>query len=146
MQALEGIKILDLSRTLAGPFCAMLLGDVGADVIKVEQPGTGDEARRFTPPTWDGESCYYLTANRNKKSITVDLKSEDGKEIIYKLVKEADVLVENFRTGALDRMGYGYEELKKINPRLIYCSSGFGRTAQKSIVQVMIYCYKALEA
>lgn len=129
MQPLEGIKILDLSRTLAGPFCTMLLGDVGAEVIKVEQPGSGDEARGFTPPSWDGESCYYLTANRNKKSITVDLKSEKGKEIIYKLIKEADVLVENFRTGTLDRMGYGYEELKKINPRLIYCSiSGFGRT------------------
>lgn len=129
MQPLEGIKILDLSRTLAGPFCTMLLGDVGADVIKVEQPGTGDEARRFTPPSWEGESCYYLTANRNKKSITVDLKSKVGKEIIYKLVKEADVLVENFRTGALDKMGYGYDELKKINPSLIYCSiSGFGRT------------------
>ncbi|WP_375088736.1 CaiB/BaiF CoA transferase family protein [Peribacillus sp. RS7] len=129
MQPLEGIKILDLSRTLAGPFCAMLLGDVGADVIKIEQPETGDEARRFTPPAWDGESCYYLTANRNKKSITVDLKSEEGKEIIYKLVKESDVLVENFRTGALDKMGFGYEELKKINPGLIYCSiSGFGRT------------------
>ncbi|MGG7618127.1 CaiB/BaiF CoA transferase family protein [Bacillus coreaensis] len=129
MQPLEGIKILDLSRTLAGPFCAMLLGDVGADVIKVEQPEKGDEARRFTPPSWDGESCYYLTANRNKKSITVDLKSKEGKEIIYKLVKEADVLVENFRTGALDKMGLGYEELKGINPNLIYCSiSGFGRT------------------
>ncbi|MCM3653431.1 CaiB/BaiF CoA transferase family protein [Metabacillus litoralis] len=129
MQPLEGIKILDLSRTLAGPFCTMLLGDVGADVIKVEQPETGDESRKFTPPAWDGESCYYLTANRNKKSITVDLKSEEGKEIIYKLVKEADVLVENFRTGTLDKMGYGYDELKKINPGLIYCSiSGFGRT------------------
>ncbi|MGJ9459911.1 CaiB/BaiF CoA transferase family protein [Oceanobacillus sp. CF4.6] len=129
MQPLEGIKILDLTRTLAGPFCTMLLGDVGADVIKVEQPGTGDEARNFTPPEWDGESCYYLSSNRNKKSITINLKSQRGKDIIYKLVEEADVLVENFKTGSLDKMGYGYDDLKKINPGLIYCSiSGFGRT------------------
>lgn len=129
MQALEGIKVLDLSRTLAGPFCTMLLGDQGAEVIKVEQPRTGDESRRFTPPTWDGESCYYLTSNRNKKSITVDLKSEEGKEIIYKLAKDADILVENYRTGTMDKLGYGYETIKKLNPRLVYCSiSGFGRT------------------
>lgn len=129
MQSLEGIKILDLSRTLAGPFCTMLLGDMGAEVIKVEQPGTGDESRRFTPPTWNGESCYYLTSNRNKRSITVNLKSEEGKEIIYKLAKSADVLVENYRTGAMDKLGFGYEALKEINPRLVYCSiSGFGRT------------------
>ncbi|SMQ81795.1 formyl-CoA transferase [Bacillus sp. OV166] len=129
MHALEGIKILDLSRTLAGPFSTMLLGDMGADVIKVEQPGQGDESRRFTPPTWNDESCYYLSSNRNKRSITVDLKSEEGKEIIYKLAKDADVLVENFRTGTLDKLGYGYETIKKINPRLVYCSiSGFGRT------------------
>ena len=129
MQALEGIKVLDLSRTLAGPFCTMLLGDQGAEVIKVEQPRTGDESRRFTPPTWDGESCYYLTSNRNKKSITVDLKSEEGKEIIYKLANDADILVENYRTGTMDKLGYGYETIKKLNPRLVYCSiSGFGRT------------------
>lgn len=129
MLALEGVKVLDLSRTLAGPFSTMMLGDMGADIIKVEQPGSGDETRRFTPPTWDGESCYYLSSNRNKRSITVNLKSEKGKEIIYKLAKEADVLVENFRTGAIEKMGFGYEKLKEINPRLIYVSiSGFGRT------------------
>ncbi len=129
MNALDGIKILDLSRTLAGPFSTMLLGDMGADVIKVEQPGQGDETRRFTPPTWNDESCYYLSSNRNKRSITVDLKNEEGKEIIYQLAKESDVLVENFRTGTLDKLGYGYETMKKINPRLVYCSiSGFGRT------------------
>lgn len=129
MQALDGIRVLDLSRTLAGPFCTMLLGDMGADIIKVEQPGQGDETRKFTPPTWDGISSYYLASNRNKRSITIDLKSEEGKEIIHSLAKTADVFVENFRTGTMDQLGYGYEQLKEINPRLIYCSvSGFGRT------------------
>lgn len=129
MQSLEGVKVLDLSRTLAGPYCTMLLGDQGAEVIKVEQPGKGDESRRFTPPTWNGESCYYLTSNRNKRSITVDLKSHEGREIIYKLAKEADILVENYRTGTMDKLGLGYKTLKEMNPRLVYCSiSGFGRT------------------
>src|SRR5690606_12223332 len=129
MQPLEGIKILDMSRTLAGPYCTMLLGDQGAEIIKVEQPGLGDESRRFTPPTWNGVSTYFLSSNRNKRSITVNLKSKKGKEIIYKLAKEADVLVENFRTGAMDKLGFGYEKMKEINPKLIYCSiSGFGRT------------------
>ncbi|PIC70794.1 formyl-CoA transferase [Sporosarcina sp. P16b] len=128
-EALNGIKVLDLSRILAGPYCSMLLGDMGADIIKVEQPGKGDESRYFTPPTWNGESCYFLATNRNKRSITIDLKSPEGKEIIYKLVEEADVLLENFRTGALDQLGFGYDEIKRINPRLVYCSiSGFGRT------------------
>ncbi|MFD4819736.1 CaiB/BaiF CoA transferase family protein [Peribacillus butanolivorans] len=129
MRALDGIKVLDLSRTLAGPYSSMLLGDMGADIIKVEQPVTGDESRRFTPPSWNGESCYYLSSNRNKRSITIDLKTDEGREIIYKLAKESDVLIENFRTGALDKLGLGYEQIKEINPRLIYCSiSGFGRT------------------
>ena len=132
LQALEGVKVLDLSRTLAGPFSTMMLGDMGADIIKIEQPGKGDETRSFTPPTLNGESCYYLTSNRNKRSITVDLKTSEGKEIIYKLVDEADVIVENFRTGTVDELGYGYEQLKKINPKLIYCSiSGFGRTGSE---------------
>lgn len=129
MRALEGIKVLDLSRTLAGPYCSMLLGDMGADIIKVEQPQKGDESRYFTPPVWNGESCYFLAANRNKRSISIDIKSPEGKEIINKLAKEADILIENFRTGALDRLGLGYEDMKKINSQLIYCSiSGFGRT------------------
>ena len=107
----------------------MMLGDMGADIIKVEQPGSGDETRRFTPPTWEGESCYYLSSNRNKRSITIDLKSQEGKEIIYKIAKEADIFIENFRTGTMEKLGYGYEQLKEINPRLIYVSiSGFGRT------------------
>lgn len=129
MQALEGIRVLDLSRTLAGPFCTMLLGDMGADIIKVEEPQQGDETRGFTPPTWDGISSYYLASNRNKRSITIDLKTDEGKEIIYSLVREADVFVENFRTGTMEKLGFGYEQLKEMNPRLIYCSvSGFGRT------------------
>lgn len=129
MQPLDGVKVLDLSRTLAGPFCTMMLGDMGADVIKVEQPGSGDESRRFTPPSWNDESCYYLSSNRNKRSITVDLKSAEGKAIIMKLVQDADILVENFRTGTMEKLGLGYEELKEVNPRLIFCSiSGFGRT------------------
>ncbi|PWA09217.1 formyl-CoA transferase [Pueribacillus theae] len=126
---LEGIKVLELARTLAGPVTGQLLGDLGADVIKVEQPNIGDESRRFSPPDWDGESCYFLSSNRNKRSITVDLKSEKGKKIIYELVKKSDVLIENFRTGAQEKLGIDYETLKKINPRLVYVSiSGFGRT------------------
>jgi crotonobetainyl-CoA:carnitine CoA-transferase CaiB-like acyl-CoA transferase len=129
MQALEGIKVLELSRTLAGPYASMLLGDMGADIIKVEQPEKGDELRHFTPPSWNDESCYFLATNRNKRSIAIDLKSPEGKEIVYKLVKQADVLIENFRTGTLDKMGLGYESIKEINPKIVYCSiSGFGRT------------------
>lgn len=129
MQALDGIKVLDLTRTLAGPFCTMMLGDMGADVIKVERLGKGDETREFTPPKWDGVSAYYLASNRNKRSITLDIKSEEGRQIIYKLAKESDVFIENFRTGTMEKLGLGYEKLKEINPRIIYCSiSGFGRT------------------
>lgn len=97
--ALDHIRVLELSRTLAGPFGTMLLGDMGADVVKVEQPGRGDESRHFTPPAWNGESSYFLASNRNKRSITVDLKSEEGREIALDLAREADVVVENFRTG-----------------------------------------------
>ncbi len=126
---LEGFKVLDLSRTLAGPYATMMLADMGADVIKVEEPSSGDESRRFTPPKWNDESCYYLAANRNKRGITVNLKSPEGIEIIKELVKDADVLVENFRTGTMEKLGLGYERLKEINPKLIFCSiSGFGRT------------------
>jgi crotonobetainyl-CoA:carnitine CoA-transferase CaiB-like acyl-CoA transferase len=129
MRALDGMKVLDLTRTLAGPFCTMLLGDMGADIIKVEKVGKGDETREFTPPKWDGISAYYLASNRNKRSITLDIKSEEGRQIIYELVKESDVFIENFRTGTMEKLGLGYEKLKEINPGIIYCSiSGFGRT------------------
>ena len=107
----------------------MLIGGMGADIIKVEQPQTGDESRRFTPSSCNEESCYYLLSNRNKRSITIEKKTDEGREIIYKLAKESDVLIENFRTDELDKLCLGYEHLKKINPRLIYCSiSGFERT------------------
>ncbi|WP_404328292.1 CaiB/BaiF CoA transferase family protein [Mesobacillus maritimus] len=126
---MEGFKILDLSRTLAGPYATMLLADMGAEVIKVEQPIIGDESRKFIPPKWNEESCYYLAANRNKKGITLDLKSEEGRKIVESLVKDVDVVVENFRTGTMEKLGLGYDALKDINPRLIFCAiSGFGRT------------------
>lgn len=126
---LDHIKILDLSRTLAGPFCTMLLGDMGADIIKVEQPEKGDESRRFTPPTWNSESTYFLASNRNKRSITLNLKAEEGKNIVLELAKTADVVIENFRTGTMEKLGLGYETLREVNPRIVYCTvSGFGRT------------------
>ncbi|RKO65497.1 CaiB/BaiF CoA transferase family protein [Desulfofundulus salinus] len=127
--ALEGIRVLELSRTLAGPFCSMLLADMGAQVIKVEQPGVGDETRGYKPPEWGGESCYYLSLNRNKKGITLNLKTEEGRQIVKQLVSQVDVLIENFRTGTMEKFGLGYDVLKEINPRLVYCAvSGFGRT------------------
>lgn len=130
------IRVLDMSRALAGPYCTMMLGDLGADVIKVEQPGQGDESRGWGPPfvgkpyeSYPGESTYYLSINRSKRSITVNLKSPEGSQIIKQLVAASDVLVENFRTGTLDKMGLGYEHLRVINPRLVYCSiTGYGRT------------------
>ena len=136
IQPLQGIRVIDISRALAGPFCAMMLGDLGADVIKVERPGRGDESRSWGPPfvgepteAYPGESTYYMAANRSKRSLTVNLKSSEGQAIINKLVSVSDVLVENFVTGSLDRMGLGYEQLHEINPRLVYCSiSGYGRT------------------
>lgn len=136
MQPLENIRVLDLSRALAGPYCAMMLGDLGADVIKVELPGTGDESRSWGPPfvgkpygPYPGESAYFISINRNKLGITVNLKSAEGQDIIRRLAAISDVVVENFRTGVLDKMGLGYEDLHALNPRLIYCSiSGYGRT------------------
>lgn len=126
---LEGIKVLELSRTLAGPLAGQLLGDLGAEIIKVEQPGSGDESRSFMPPEWDGESCYYLSTNRNKRSITVNLKDPKGLELVREIAADSDVLIENFRTGTAEKLGVGYEALKEINPRLVYLSiSGFGRT------------------
>lgn len=124
---LEGIRVLDLSRALAGPFCTMMLGDMGADVVKVEMPKVGDEARHYGPPFQEGESSYFLSVNRNKRSITLNLKSEKGKEILRELVKRSDVLVENFRPGTMEDLGLGYESLKEIHPGLIYCAiTGFG--------------------
>ncbi len=124
--ALENLVVLDLCRVIAGPFCGAMLADLGATVIKIERPGKGDDARAYAPYI-NGESLYYSNLNRNKYGMTLDMKQEAGKEILRELVKKADILIENFRPGVMDRMGLGYEELKKENPRLIYGAvSGFG--------------------
>lgn len=136
MQPLEDLRVIDLTRALAGPYCTMMLGDLGADVIKIERPGRGDESRGWGPPfvgepygPYPGESAYFLSTNRNKRSITVNLKATEGQEIVRRLAAGADAFVENFRTGVLDRMGLGYEDLRAVNPGLVYCSiSGYGRT------------------
>jgi formyl-CoA transferase len=136
MQPLEGLRVLDLTRALAGPYCTMMLGDLGADVIKVERPGRGDESRGWGPPfvgepygPYPGESAYFLAINRNKRSVTVNMKSPEGQEIVRRLAARSDIMVENFRTGVLDRMGLGYDGVRAANPRLVYCSiSGYGRT------------------
>lgn len=128
MQPLQNIRVLDLSRVLAGPYCTMVLGDLGAEVIKVEPP-EGDETRGWGPPFAGGESAYYLCVNRNKRGIVVDLKSREGKNILRGLALQSDVLVENFRPGALEKFGLDFDSLRVLNPRLIYCSvSGFGQT------------------
>lgn len=133
MQPLAGFRVLDLSRILAGPFCTMLLGDLGAEVIKVERPGTGDDTRAWGPPFAAGESAYYLCANRNKKSVTVNLKSPQGQDIVRQLARISDVLVENFKAGELAQLGLGYEQLKALNPGLVYCSiTGYGQTGPDS--------------
>lgn len=127
--ALEGIRIIDVSRVLAGPFCSMILGDLGAEVIKIEHYKTGDETRGWGPPFVNGESAYYLCANRNKQSITLNLKTEEGKEIFRRLVSSSDIVVQNFKAGTLEKMGLGYESLKELNPNLILASiTGFGST------------------
>jgi crotonobetainyl-CoA:carnitine CoA-transferase CaiB-like acyl-CoA transferase len=124
---LEGIKVLDLSRVLAGPYATMLLADLGADIIKVEHPERGDDTRGWGPPFVGGESAYFLSTNRNKRSIAVDLKSEEGFERIKRLAEEADVLIENMKRGTLEKLGLGYEAIEKANPDIIYCSiTGFG--------------------
>lgn len=127
--ALEGIRVLDLSRVLAGPYCTMILGDLGAEVIKIERPGVGDDLRGWGPPFGPtGDSTYFMGVNRNKQGLPVDLRSEAGRETILRLVAESDVLIENFRVGMLDEMGLGYDALKEVNPGLVFCSiSGYGQ-------------------
>jgi len=130
--ALDGIKVLDLSRVLAGPWCAMVLGDLGADVIKIESP-EGDDVRHFGPPFKNGESAYFMVAGRNKRSVVADLKTEEGLVLVKRLALGADILVENFRKGTLEKFGLAPDELRKENPGLIVCSvSGYGRTGQMS--------------
>jgi crotonobetainyl-CoA:carnitine CoA-transferase CaiB-like acyl-CoA transferase len=124
---LEGVRVLDLSRVLAGPYATMMLGDLGADVLKVEHPERGDDTRHWGPPFAGSESAYFLSVNRNKRSVGVDLKDPEGLERVKKLAAGADVMIENMRRGALEKLGLGYEGLKEINPRLVYCSiTGFG--------------------
>jgi len=127
--ALEGIKIIDLTEYLAGPYCSMVLADLGAEVVKVEQPGRGDGSRQWGPPFLGGESAYYLSVNRNKKSISLNLKSEKGQRILHELVSTADVFIENFRPGTARKLGADYATLNKVSDsRIIYCSiSGFGQ-------------------
>lgn len=124
--ALGDITVLDLTRVLAGPYCTMMLADFGANVIKVEIPGKGDDTRAMGPIK-NGASMYYANVNRNKKGVTLNLKAPEGKELFKELVKKADVVVENYRPGVMDKLGLGYDELKKVNPRIIYAAvSGFG--------------------
>jgi len=142
--ALEGIKVLDLTRVLAGPYATMILGDLGADIIKVEMPGVGDDSRQFGPYQKD-ESAYFMSINRNKRSMTLNLKEEKGKKLLLEMVKHVDVVVENFRPGTMEKLGLGYDVLREINPRIIYAAaSGFGHTgpyskraAYDAIVQAM---------
>lgn len=132
-QALDGIRIIDFTRVLAGPTCTMLLGDLGADVIKIEHPLRGDDTRQWGPP-WAGDgddrqSAYFLSVNRNKRSVTINLKHPQGQDLIRQLVKSAHVVIENFKIGQMDGFGLGYDDLKAINPALVYCSiTGFGQT------------------
>ncbi len=127
-QALAGIKVLDLSRVLAMPYCSMMLGDLGAEIIRVERPGVGDETRHWGPP-WVGPlSAYYLCTNRNKKSITVDLKKKEGQEIIRRLARRSDILLENFLPGSLTEMNLGYDQIRGLNPGIVYASvTGYGQ-------------------
>ncbi len=143
-QALGGLKVLDLSRVLAGPYATMILADMGADVLKIEMPVKGDDSRAFGPYV-GGESSYFMSINRNKKSITMNLKNEESKKMFLELVKDADVVVENYRPGTMEKLGIGYDVLKEVNPRIIYAaSSGFGHTgpyskraAYDAVVQAM---------
>ncbi|XP_059182931.1 succinate--hydroxymethylglutarate CoA-transferase [Centropristis striata] len=134
LRPLEGVRVLDLTRVLAGPFATMILGDLGAEVIKVERPGVGDDTRAWGPPFIRAESAYFLSVNRNKKSLCVDLKHPKGANVIQQLAGVCDVLVENYLPGKLSQMGLGYDELSRVNPGLIYCSiSGYGQTGPRSL-------------
>lgn len=142
---LDGIRVIDLTRVLTGPFCAMMLGDLGADVIKIERQETGDDTRQWGPPFVDDESAYFLSINRNKRSITLNLKSDEGKKILWDLIESADIIVENFRPGTMAKFGFDYDAVKARKADMIYCSiSGFGQegpasglTAYDLIVQGM---------
>lgn len=129
---LDGIKVVDLTSNISGPTVTMILGDLGANIIKVERPVTGDDAREMGP-LWEGEGVYHLQINRNKRSIVIDLKTDEGKELLYTFLKDADIFVENFRQGKAESLGFGYDKLKAINPQLIYCSlSAYGQNGPYS--------------
>ena len=121
-EPLEGIKVLDITQSVAGPYCTMLLGDFGAEVIKIERPDGGDDTRSWGPLFWGKESTTFLAVNRNKRSVALDLKHGEGQKILWDLVSQADVLVQNLRSITLDRMGFGYDAVKAENPGVIYCS------------------------
>lgn len=126
---LSGIRVLDLTHVLAGPYCTQILGDLGAEVIKIERPGVGDQTRKMPPYFINQQSAYFLAVNRNKKSLTLDLKAPEGREIFYGLTKKADVVMNNFTPGTMEKLGLGYEALKKINPRIVWASvTGYGQT------------------
>ncbi len=125
---LDGNRVLDVSRVLTGPYCSLMLADLGAEVIKIEMPEKGDDTRAWGPPFLGGESAYFLSVNRNKKSVTVNLKSAEGREIVLKLAERSDVFLENFAPGVASRLGLGYEAMRAVNPGIVYCSiSGFGQ-------------------
>jgi CoA:oxalate CoA-transferase len=126
---LEGVRVLDLTHVMAGPFCTQVLGDLGAEVIKIERPGEGDPTRWMPPHTIKDQSLYFMALNRNKKSLTLNLKAPEGKDIFYELTRKADVVMNNFTPGTMERMGLGYDDLKKINPRIVWASvTGYGQT------------------
>ena len=132
MSPLSGLTVIDFTRVLSGPYCTMLLADMGARVIKIEQPGRGDDTRAWGPPFVAGESAYFLSINRNKESLTLDLKHPEGRRILDALLDRADVIVENFRPGTMERLGLGYGEVSRRWPRIVYCSvSGFGQTGPR---------------
>src|SRR3954452_16612491 len=136
MLPLDGLTVLDLSRILSGPYCSMTLADFGARVIKLEHPDGGDDTRAFGPPFVGGESTYFMSINRNKESVAVDFKHPRSRELVLALARRCDVLLENFRPGALARLGLDYETLHAVNPRLIYCSiSGFGHSGEPEWVR-----------
>src|ERR1700674_433032 len=142
---LAGVRVLDASRVLAGPFCGQMLGDLGAEVIKIERPGAGDETRGWGPPFVGDLSAYYLSCNRNKKAITLDLSQPEGVQLFYELAKQSDVLLENFRAGSADKLGVSPAKLHAQNPRLILCSiSGFGRTGPWSDLPGYDFAVQAL--
>ncbi|HET7094822.1 MAG TPA: CoA transferase, partial [Thermomicrobiales bacterium] len=142
---LAGVRVIDLTRVMTGPYCTLMLGDLGADVIKIERPGKGDDTRAWGPPFLDGEAVYFLSINRNKRSIALDLKSDDGQAVLWRLIERADVVVENFSPGTMARLGFGYDAVNARRPAIVYASiSGFGqsgpdydRTAYDLIVQGM---------